>query len=151
MILDTLAQSAQYDALNPRFARAFAFLRQLPADAKVGRHEIDGDDCFALVQQYTTKPVAERQFEAHRQYIDIQFVARGREYIYWAPLSTLTNVTMPFDTSKDAALYSGAPEKAPIEVREGQFAILFPQDGHAPACAWGDPAEVRKVVVKVRV
>jgi len=29
--------------------------------------------------------------------------------------------------------------------------VFFPEDGHIPSCAWGDPAEVLKVVVKVRV
>ena len=44
MILDTLANHAQYAAISPRFARACAFLQQLPPDAAVGRHEIDGEE-----------------------------------------------------------------------------------------------------------
>jgi biofilm protein TabA len=151
MILDTLAQSSHYHPLSSRFAAAFAFLREFREGLKLGRHEIAGDEVFALVQQYTTKPVAERKFEAHRKYIDIQYVARGRELIYWAPLPLLTTVTMPFDEKQDAALFAGIPEAVPVQVRSGQFAILFPADGHAPACAWGEPAEVLKVVVKVMV
>lgn len=153
MILDTLSQSRQYNAISPRFEPAFAFLHQVTDRTKLGRHEIAGDDIFALVQQHNTKPVRERQYESHRKYIDIQYVHRGREIIYWAPVPLLTNVTMPFDVEKDAALYGLIPDGGvPIQVRAGQFALLFPEDGHVPSCAWDDqPAEVFKVVIKVRV
>lgn len=151
MILDTLANHAQYSCISPRFARAFTFLQQLPVDAAVGRHEIEGDKIFAFVQQHLTKPMAEAQLEVHRKYIDIQYVVKGRELIYWAPLAQLTTQTMAFDEKVDAALYTGIPEMMPVQVRSGQFALLFPQDGHAPSCAWDVPAEVFKVVVKVMV
>ena len=71
--------------------------------------------------------------------------------MYWAPLPLLTNVTMPFDVEKDAALYGLIPEGVPVQVNAGQFTIFFPEDGHIPSCAWDQPAEVLKVVVKVRV
>jgi len=151
MILDTLAQSRTYHGLSPRFERAFAFLHGVTERTPVGRHEIAGDDLYAFVQQHATKPVAERQYESHRKYIDIQFMLRGREIMYWAPLPLLTNVTMPFDAEKDAALYGLTPEGVPVRVTAGQFTIFFPEDGHIPSCAWDQLAEVLKVVVKVRV
>ena len=151
MILDTLANHAQYAGISRRFARAFAFLQQLPANPVVGRHEIQGEEIFAFVQQHLTKPVAERKFEVHRKYIDIQYMLKCRELIYWAPLAQLVDETMAFDEKLDAALYTGSPDMAPVQVRAGQFALLFPQDGHAPSCAWDAPAEVLKVVVKVMV
>ena len=151
MILDTLRQGSDYNALSPRFEKAFAFLRQVTDQTSVGRHDIAGDDIFALVQRNVTKPVAERQYESHRKYIDIQYIQRGREVMYWAPLPLLTNVTMPFDPAQDAALYGLIAEGVPVQVSAGQFTIFFPEDGHAPSCAWGESAEVLKVVVKVRV
>jgi biofilm protein TabA len=151
MILDTLSQSRQYSALSPRFERAFAFLQQVTDQTPLGRHEIVGDDIFAFVQQHSTKPMAERSYESHRKYIDVQYVQRGREVMYWAPLPLLTNVTMPFDVEKDAALYGLIPQGVPVRVSAGQFTIFFPDDGHIPSCAWDEPAEVLKVVVKVRV
>lgn len=151
MILDTLANHAQYAAISPRFARAFAFLQQLPADAAVGRHEIDGEEIYAFVQKHQTKPVAEKLMEVHRKYIDIQYMVKGREIIMWAPLADLKECTMTFDSAVDAALYKCIPEMVPIPVLPGQFALLFPEDGHAPSCAWDAPAEVLKVVVKVMV
>jgi YhcH/YjgK/YiaL family protein len=98
-----------------------------------------------------TAPVETRQYEAHRRYIDIQYMVHGREIMHWAPLPMLTHVTMPFDVEKDAMLLGLAPGGAPIPVQAGQFAVFFPDDGHIPSCAWDEPAEVLKVVVKVRV
>jgi YhcH/YjgK/YiaL family protein len=151
MILDSLSQWRRYAAISPRFERAFVFLQQVTNSTKVGRHEISGDDVFALVQQHNTRHVSERQYESHRTYIDVQYIQRGRELMYWAPLPLLTNVTMPFDVKQDAALYGLIPEGVPLPMRVGQFAIFFPEDGHIPSCAWDQPAEVLKVVVKVRV
>jgi YhcH/YjgK/YiaL family protein len=151
MILDTLPLWRRYASLNPRLARGFAFLEQMRPDAPLGRHEIDGDGVYALVQRYTTRPVAEVQLEAHRRYIDIQYLAAGRELIHWAPLTALGAATKAYDAAADFALYATTPDMLPVQLRAGQFAILFPDDAHAPCCTWGDPAEVLKVVVKVEV
>lgn len=151
MILDTFAQASRYAAISPHFAAAFAFVRTVTDQTPAGRHEIAGDDVYAMVQQHATSPLEGRLYEAHRRYVDVQCILRGRELIYWAPLPALTNVVMPFDESKDAALFGLIPDGQAMPVAAGQFAILFPADGHIPSVAWGQPAEVRKVVVKVRV
>jgi len=151
MILDTLAQGNAYLPLNPRFKRAFEFLRHVTPATPVGRHEIDGEEIYAFVQQHLTKPVSEKKLEVHRRYIDIQFMLRGREIIAWAPLAGLGTPVMAFDTTVDAALYAYPVDAVPVNVVAGQFMILFPEDAHAPSVAWGDPAEVLKVVVKVAV
>lgn len=151
MILDTLNQWRTYAALSSRFAPAFAFLEKVTDSTPVGRHEIAGDDVYALVQRHGTRPVAERQFEAHRKYLDIQFMQSGRELIYWAPLAVATEVTKPYDDKGDAALYKIPAGSMSFQLRPRDFTILYPQDAHAPSCAWDAPAEVFKVVVKVRI
>ncbi|MDI1334905.1 MAG: YhcH/YjgK/YiaL family protein [Lacunisphaera sp.] len=151
MILDTLAQADQYNAISPRFAEAFAFLRQFTGEAKLGRHEIRGEEIFALVQQYVTAPLPGKKYESHRRYMDIQYVHRGHEAIYWAPLARLKSAVRPYDRAEDAALYNLDGTDTPVLLLPGQFAIFLPEDGHIPGCAWNSPAEVLKVVVKVKV
>jgi YhcH/YjgK/YiaL family protein len=151
MILDSFPQWRRYAPLSPRFQKAFNFLDQLNDDAEVGRKEIDGDDVYALVQRYTTKPLQEGKFEAHRKYIDVQYLLAGTESIIWAPLPSLQNVLMPYDESGDAVLFGLVPGAPHIDLNVGQFAILFPADGHIPGRICGAPCEVLKVVVKVRV
>lgn len=150
MILNTLERMDRYAVLNPRFAAAFDFLRRLGPMPSIGRHAIDEEAAYALVQEYQTRPVAGVQLEAHRRYVDVQYIVRGVEAIYWAPLDGLT-VTMPHDDSKDVALFAASATMIPVAIRAGQCAILFPEDAHAPCCTWGEPAEVLKVVVKVAV
>jgi biofilm protein TabA len=150
MILDTLDAIDRYSPLNPRFGAAFAFLRRLGAGPTIGRHEIDGDSAYALVQHYETRPVAGAALEAHQRYIDIQYVARGHEAIHWAPLAGLS-VTMPHDATKDVALFAMPHDAVAVPLRAGQCVILFPEDAHAPCCIWGESTEVVKVVVKIAV
>lgn len=151
MIQDTLNNSARYEILSPRFAKAFAFLRTVDGTQVLGRHEIDGDRVFALVQKYAPKPLDHALFEAHRKYIDVQFVHSGRETILWAPLAAMKEQTMAYDETKEATLWKLVPDVTPLHMSAGHFAILFPQDAHAPGVEWERSEEVFKVVVKVAV
>jgi len=150
MIADTLCQIHRYQALSPRFPAAFEFLKKLPADIALGRHEIEGDNCFALVQAYTTKPLAQAKFEAHKKYTDIQFIQAGRETLLWSPLAALTQVTQPYAEEKDVAFFAMPPQVTPVNLRAGEFTIFFPEDGHAPGIECAGMTEVRKIVIKVR-
>ena len=79
MILDAITRSPAYANLGPGFAKGFDFLRQFNDSQAMGRHEIDGDRVFALVQNYTTNPIEGALYEAHRGYSDIQFIFSGRK------------------------------------------------------------------------
>ena len=120
-------------------------------DIALGRHDIDGSNCFALVQTYTTRSLEQAKFEAHRQYIDIQFLQAGRETLLWAPLSQLTSVTEPYNEAKDVEFFATPSQVTPLALQAGEFAIFYPADGHAPMLVCHSASEVRKVVVKVRV
>lgn len=151
MIFDTLDNADRYASLNSRFAKAFEYLRTVNGTQELGRVDLDGDDCYAIVQAYETKPVEKALFEAHRKYIDVQFVHSGRETILWAPLAAMKEETMAFTEEKDAALWKLVPDVTPIHISDGQFAILYPEDAHAPCVEWDKPEQVFKVVVKVAV
>ncbi|HYF37760.1 MAG TPA: YhcH/YjgK/YiaL family protein, partial [Prosthecobacter sp.] len=117
----------------------------------LGRHDLDGDNVYALVQQYTTKAQDKALFEAHRKYIDVQYVHSGREAILWAPLASMKEETMAYDPAKEAALFKLVPDFTAAHLSAGHFAILYPEDAHAPCVVWDQPSEVFKVVVKVAV
>lgn len=155
MILDRLDQSSAYEVLGPRFAKAFAFLRHTDLlSLPLGKHEIEGDKVFALVQDYEPKPREVGKFEAHQRYWDVQFVARGRERMGWVPRSLLT-VTEPHDATRDVAFFASDPAAGLGELfilGTGYFTVFGPNDAHMPGVALeGVPAQelVRKVVVKV--
>ncbi len=149
MIVDVIENSAAYESLHPLFKSAFAFLKDSRNHtAADGRTELSGDSLFALTQSYKTKPVQEGRHEAHRKYIDIQFIADGEESIGYAPLSDLKNVTQ-FDPEIDAGFYEGACSL--IKMRKGMFAVFFPEDAHMPCRQTDKSASVKKIVLKVAV
>lgn len=151
MILDTLNNAARYETLNSRFAKTFTWLRKFDGTQALGRHDIDGDHCFALVQTYETKLIGKAKFEAHRKYIDVQFIFSGRETILWAPLAAMKEEMLAYTEEKEAELWKLIPDVTPLHMSGGHFAILWPQDAHAPCIEWEKPEQVLKVVVKVVV
>ncbi|MHC5162413.1 MAG: NanQ anomerase/TabA/YiaL family protein, partial [Planctomycetota bacterium] len=115
------------------------------------KHEVDGENLFYMVQEYETFPLEEGQLEIHRKYMDIQFVASGAECIGYAPLEGLTE-TMAYDGENDAALYKFEPLMSKLILKQGSFAIFWPNEPHMPGRRIGDTAQkVKKIVVKVRM
>lgn len=149
MILDTLSNSARYEALHPGLSWAFAFLRTVDGTQALGRHDLDGDRCFALVQRYEGRPIDAALFEAHRRYLDVQFVFSGRETILWAPVDAMREEISAYDADRDIVFWKVVPEHTVLQLSAGQFTIFEPQDAHAPSLAWGAPETVFKIVVKV--
>ena len=149
MVLDWFKNAARYEGLAEGFAAGFRFLRDTDLRAaSPGKIDIAGDRVFALIQDYTTKPLEQGFWESHRKHIDIQYVVHGVERIGVAPVETL-HTTDPFDDAKDLIKYSGPGDW--VTVREGQFTLFFPQDGHMPGIRIDQPVAVRKVVVKVAI
>jgi biofilm protein TabA len=146
MILDTLATSHRYAGCHPLFARAFEFLRATNLAALApGRHAIDGDRVFVLIEQTDGRGRDAARLESHRIHTDIQFVFDGNDEIGW---KTLADCHQPgtYDATKDLIFYDDRPDTW-IAVPRGHFAILFPDDAHAPLAGRG---RVGKGVVKVR-
>lgn len=167
MIIDHLSRTDLYRGIGPRFARAFDFLNSTDLlKLPLGKHELEGDKLFALVQEYTPKPRAVGKFEAHERYWDIQCVAQGAEKMGWVDRGLLT-VSDPHDLAKDIAFFD-SPVSGPGEfliLSAGYFMVLGPADAHMPGVALADdPAseisfsshlagppgtQVRKIVIKV--
>lgn len=130
------------------FSKAFAFLRRADLAALPdGRHPIDGDRVFALLQRYDTACAAQPRFEAHREYIDVQYIAEGAEVIGWVRLGAV-RVSEPYDSARDAC-FGSAASWTPVLLKEGDLAVFWPEDAHAPRLAAGAPGKVFKIVIKV--
>ena len=151
MILDQLSASAAYEGLHPLFPKAFAYLRAFDVATPDGKYELQGQDLVAIVQRYQTAPSADKLWEAHQVYGDIQVVYQGVESCGHADQRSLT-VTKPYIAEKDVEKYAAptAPS-ALLTLGRGNFAIFHPQDGHQPGVQLGAPADILKVVIKFRL
>lgn len=148
VIIDHLRNADRYRPLNPGIGPALGFLHRPDlASLPAGRYEVEGDRVYALVSEYSTSPLAERRWEAHRRYIDLQYLVAGRERIGYSPLCRMQ--PEPYDETKDVLRLSGEGEC--LTLAPGDFMLLWPDDAHMPGVAAGEPAPVRKVVVKIRV
>jgi YhcH/YjgK/YiaL family protein len=146
MIVDRLANPAPLFQLSPRLSRAVDYLRANDLRAvALGRHDLDGDRLFALVQEYTTRAAEQCGWEAHRKYVDVQFVAFGVERIGYASLAKMRE-REAYDAARDVAFFE--PGSECVTIHAGMFAIFGPEDVHSPGQAAGEPGLVRKVVVK---
>jgi YhcH/YjgK/YiaL family protein len=148
MIVDSLQNADLYVSLHPALAEAFAFLRRPDlAQLAAGRHEIRGPAIYATVARDTGRGREQSLLEFHRRYIDIQFVVEQRDLIGWLPTSHCERIATAYDGDKDIGFYYDRPETW-LDIPAGYFAVLFPEDAHAPMAATG---LVHKVIVKVEV
>jgi biofilm protein TabA len=150
IIKDSLTNFRAYSREATLLAKAFDFLvNQYRPGMKDGRFEIDGEDCYAMVQTYTTVNSREKPFESHELYIDLQYVAAGTETIEHNPIETLT-IAEDKRPGSDVILYKKA-KGTEIVMNSGDFALFYPRDGHKPGLIHGSAMEVKKVVVKIRI
>lgn len=148
MIIDKIQNSGQYENLHAGFAKAFDFIRKTDFSKLAdGKYEIDGDNIFAMVQEYNTKDREIAKLEGHRKYIDIQYIHSGAELIGVASLKDQAIISD--DHGKDLAFYEG--EASFIKIEPEMFAIFFPQDLHMPGIKVTNANQVKKIVIKVRV
>jgi len=101
-----------------------------------------------LVQQGTTKPVEGQLLEAHREYLDIQYIVAGSETVGWAPLETLT-LSGEFNTAKDKGMYAGHCDF--MDIAQGYCYVVYPEDAHMPGSHLETPVQYTKLVVKLKV
>lgn len=133
-----------------RFEAAFHWLQETDLKGIApGSYPIMGDEVFANIQEFTTAPDTERRFEAHRRFFDIQYVVTGEERFGICDVYMLEEDEHP--EGSDIWFYRDPPRCSEIIVRSGEMLIAAPEDAHKPGCMVGQPAAVRKAVVKIRV
>ena len=119
-------------------------------ETPLGKHDIDGNNLFVLVSEDETQPLAERRAEYHARYLDIQIVMRGVEGMTFSCLPAGEPDTDWLADKDIAFLPEGGQEKT-VVLQEGDFVVFYPGEVHKPLCAVGQPAKVRKAVVKLLV
>ena len=150
MIYDKIDNLETYAKIFEDIRIGLEYLRELKPDVEVGTYVLS-PRVKAIVSEYMTKEVNEKGYEAHKEFIDIQYLVRGEEMISFVPLEYLKE-TKPYNVEKDVAFYEEHDVKPQeLLLGNGYFAILYPQDGHMPQLWVDGPMTVKKVVVKVKL
>ena len=148
MIIDIIDNINLYNGLGTRIIKALNYLMRTDfTTLENGSYDIEGAEIYATVSRYKTKQVDEGKWEAHKKYIDIQYVASGTELIGYSFLKNMKTKT-EYNPEKDVEFFEGYGQMAKVE--KNTFVILFPSDAHMPGIAVNDNENVVKVVVKIK-
>jgi len=134
-----------------KWDKVFTFLKTTDlSKLEVKRHDIDGSNSYAIVSEYLTKNEEDVKFEAHKKYIDVQHVISGVEQMSIASVSMKKDILEPYDETKDIEI-STVTKCSSYNATPDKIFIFFPSDIHRPGVKVGENAQVKKVVVKVKV
>jgi len=150
MIVDTLDNIDVYKSLSSDIYAGLQFLKKIDLDIELGTYPIN-DKVKAIVSEYETVENFERGYEAHKHVIDIQFPIRGLERVKWSPIKDM-EVNIPYDENKDRTFYKNPhPLGTHVDIGDGIFAIMFPEDGHGPQHYVNQPELIKKVTIKISI
>ena len=153
MIFDSFENIGKYYNISHRMTLALDFLRKHDfMNEKDGKIEIS-DGVYANVQTYMTKPYCEGKFEAHRDYIDIQFVIDGEEEVGIAAYEDFESL-IPYVKERDIEFLTSKKNHTQemIILKPNLFVVLYPQDAHMPSLAVKNQSKkVKKVVIKIKI
>ncbi|MFH5834894.1 YhcH/YjgK/YiaL family protein [Proteiniclasticum sp. C24MP] len=154
MIFSTIRTWKEEEKIyTDRLHKALAFLENLDPDTvKDEKFVLEEGTIFGFVTSVHTEEKASRRPESHRKHIDIQFLLEGREKIGYIRKSSALKVTLDELEEKDICFYDGNLDgETFLDLKPGDFAVLFPEDVHRPQCISGDETAIRKCVIKIRV
>lgn len=147
MIIDTIDNLGKYVALNPLFADVVEFLKGHDLlTLETGKYPIKDKDLFLNLQVAKQRTKETAFLETHVEMIDIQIPVTAAETFGYTPLCDLP--AFDYNAEKDITKYGDTKAQTYVTVNPGQFAIFFPQDGHAP-CITNAP-EIKKAIFKVK-
>jgi len=149
MIIDTIQNASKYFSAHPLLEKAFAYIQQTDlANAEVGKSDIaEGLKAIISNGPGKTKEASLAKFECHNKNIDIQLCIRGSETIGWKPREKCSTPNEGYNDEKDVQFFNDTPDTF-FQLTDGQFAIFFPEDVHAPMIG---EADIKKLVIKVKI
>jgi YhcH/YjgK/YiaL family protein len=150
MILDRLKNIEIYRSLSPDIYAGLQFLQTATPDIEPGEYPVNSN-VKAIVSEYNTVETFTRGYEAHRHVIDIQYPVRGLERVKWSNIDGM-NINMPYDEKKDRTFYKDpSPQGTHVDIGNGIFAIMFPEDGHSPQHYIDKPELIKKITIKISI
>lgn len=145
MIIDKIENLGMYRGLNPLFDAVIRFMEDNDLQRlENGKHLIQDGRLFVNIQDAQGKTVDEAVIEYHKKMIDIQIPLNKPETYGYTPVADLPEAD--FNVEKDIAKIPGVRARSYVTANPGEFAMFFPQDGHAPCIADGS---LHKAIFKV--
>lgn len=147
MIIDNITNVTKYAAILPQLEKVPDILAQI--DLK-NPDKVEYEDGFYFVQKGVTRPIEDTIFETHENYIDVQILLKGNEFMGW-DIRPHLKVTQAYDPENDITIYSGKNSSHAMNVHANTFYIFFPWDAHRAAFHIEKESEYVKLIIKLKV
>ena len=148
MILDSLKSFEKYQTLQNGFDKVYQFIKGNKLnELELGKYEIDGKKVYCTIWEGELRGFDNPKMEVHDSYIDIHVLLEGSETIGIKDRSLCGEESAPYDEVKDILFYHEEPDNY-VVLGEGNFAITFPADAHAPLMGDG---KCKKAIFKIHV
>ena len=150
MLATSLDLVTKHDYLEQKFKNAYQWLKEHDtANMEDGTYDIC-DGVFAMVQRYDTIPFSEARFESHKDYYDIQYIAKGTESFGMALVKDCELVETI--EKNDVSFYKTPKFYTQVNLKSGDLVVVPPEEVHQPRAQYnGQKDSVVKVVIKVKV
>lgn len=149
MIFGNIKNLNEYTFLTETVKECFSYAKeQKLVEFENGKHEIDGERLFVNIVEYTTKNPEERFWEAHKRYLDVHLMLDGEEQI---DLNFLSNMDVKEFVEADDFVPMDGKKNSSVILRNGDFLICYPQDGHRTAVMVSEPKTIKKAIFKVLI
>lgn len=144
MLIQNLEQLRKNSAWLPHLEDALICLARNEDTPAPARFDFPGG--YMMLQEGMTRDIVEGDFEAHRNYLDVQVLLEGIESVEWNDISRL-QLSVPYDQEKDKVMYAG--RGARITFDSGTCYVCWPEDGHKACRHIGQPIHYRKAIIKL--
>ncbi len=135
--------------LGIRIEKAFKYVENTDlSKINIGKYQIDDDKIFAVVSEYKTKNLEQGLWEAHKKYIDIQYIISGKEKMGYCCIDDM-KIAVKYNDENDIIFMNGQGDF--LTVNEGSFALFTPKDAHMPSIRVNDSKCVKKLLVKILI
>lgn len=145
---------SKYEEIKKYSQEAFQFMENFRAeDYADGRYDLKEEGLFVNIMTFTTKKREEQKYEAHKKYIDVQWVLDGEEAFCLKDISDMEekDIIMPYNEEQDIMFYSQEVEGEYHILKSGEFLVMPPECAHMPGMEVQYPSVVRKAVIKIPV
>ena len=117
-----------------------------------GTYKTDSEDFYYIITTYnTSKNIEEKPAEAHRKYIDLQYILYGEEKIGYTDYTSPKMLLEEYNGDNDIELFSRIENESFFILKKDMFAVFFPEDVHRPGMTNKEVRGVRKIIFKIPV
>lgn len=149
MIIDNIKNLTKYAKVHEQIKNVIDFLENFDQNNfKEGKVDIN-DNLFASLQSYQTLKAEEKEFEVHKDYIDLQYIVKSSERIDFAK-KDIYGKDYEIEEEGDFFLTNDIKNYSQLFLKEGDFAIFFPGEFHKPGCSLEKTSQVQKIVFKIK-